>query len=194
MPKPGIKWDCLDIFAPMTTVNVAFTLEPTSLKYCGCCTLDTNTTLYAIDDNRGWTGTTIATNTKRQVLPGDGRYNAGLLMNALGTANTIPGSPNYSGKGYTPSMNQGMLWAYTDCLAKKGPILKSPADKFLVGADPVTGRNQQVDLAWEQLCLATGYELQIAKDDKFTMRIDPSVNWGNGSTGKIAVRNRLHIP
>ena len=30
-----------------------FTLEPTSLKYCGCCTLDTNTTLYAIDDERG---------------------------------------------------------------------------------------------------------------------------------------------
>ena len=87
-----------------------------------------------------------------------------------------------------------MLWAYTDCLAKKGPILKSPADKFLVGADPVTGRNQQVDLAWEQLCLATGYELQIAKDQNFTLRINPSVNWGNGSTGKIAVRNRIHHP
>ena len=87
-----------------------------------------------------------------------------------------PGSPNISGTGYTPNLNYGMLWAYTDCLAKKGPILKSPADKFLVGADPVTGRNQQVDLAWEQLCLATGYELQIAKDQNFTLRIDPSVN------------------
>ena len=75
--------------------------------------------------------------------------------------------------GYTPSLNQGMLWAYTDCLAKKGPILKSPADKFLVGADPVTGRNQQVDLAWEQLCLATGYQLQIAKDADFTTQDQP---------------------
>ena len=78
--------------------------------------------------------------------------------------------------GYTPKAYQGMLWAYTDCLAKKGPILKSPADKFLVGADPVTGRNQQVDLAWEQLCLSTAYQLQIAKDAAFTLRINPSVN------------------
>ena len=69
-----------------------------------------------------------------------------------------------------------MLWAYTDCLAKKGPILKSPADKFLVGADPVTGRNQQIDLSWEQLCLSTGYELQVAKDQNFTLRINPEIN------------------
>ena len=168
------------MFAPLTTTGVMFTLEPTSLKYCGCCTLDTNTTLYAIDDNRGWTGTTVATTTKRQVLPGDGRYNAGLPGQNYG-----PGYINSSAKGYTPSINQGMLWAYTDCLAKKGPILKSPADKFLVGADPVTGRNQQVDLAWEQLCLSVGYELQLAKDQNFTLKIDPSINWGNGATGKI---------
>ncbi len=58
--------------------------------------------------------------------------------------------------GYTPFLRQGMLWAYTDCLAKKGPVLKSPADQFLVGADPVSGRNQQIDLTWEQLCLSTG--------------------------------------
>jgi len=49
MPKPGIGWDCLEIFAPLNTSGVSFTLEPTSLKYCGCCTLDTNTTLYAIE-------------------------------------------------------------------------------------------------------------------------------------------------
>ena len=66
--------------------------------------------------------------------------------------------------GYNPAINQGMLWAYTDCLAKKGPVLRMPADGALVGADPVTGRNQQIDLSWEQLCLSTVYELQIAKD------------------------------
>jgi hypothetical protein len=69
-----------------------------------------------------------------------------------------------------------MLWAYTDCLAKKGPILKSPADQYLVGADPVTGRNQQIDMSWEQLCLATWYQLQIAKDAAFTLRINPAQN------------------
>jgi len=69
-----------------------------------------------------------------------------------------------------------MLWAYTDCLAKKGPVLRTPAEGALVGADPVTGRNQQIDLSWEQLCLSTVYDLQIAKDKAFTLRIDPSVS------------------
>ena len=49
-------------------------------------------------------------------------------------------------------------------------------EKYIAGADPVTGRNEQIDLHWEQLCLATGYELQIAKDKDFTLRINPAVN------------------
>jgi hypothetical protein len=46
LPKPGIVWDYLiaDIDA-----DVAFNAEPYSLKLCGCCSLDTDTTLYAID-------------------------------------------------------------------------------------------------------------------------------------------------
>jgi len=159
MPKPGIWWDCLDIFAPINTVGVLFTLEPTSLKYCGCCTLDTNTTLYAIDDE-SYRGNLA------------GRWN---------NHRNDPAQPwNVLFPGYTPKLRQGMLWAYTDCLAKKGPILKSPADQYLVGADPVTGRNQQVDLSWEQLCLSTVYQLQLAKDAAFTLRINPAMNnqWG----------------
>jgi len=157
MPKPGIEWDCLDIFAPLSTNEIYFTLEPTSLKYCGCCTLDTNTTLYAIDDERGAVAGTVA--------PLDGRWNGHIVTV------THPDSP-----GYTPSLRQGMLWAYTDCLAKKGPILKSPTDQFLIGADPVTGRNQQIDLSWEQLCLSTVYQLQVAKDAAFTLRINPAMS------------------
>jgi len=173
MPKPGILWDCLDIFIPLKTTGVLFTLEPTSLKYCGCCTLDTSTTLYAIDDERGSTdggpfSTPAGDNTMRLNKPGDGRWNAGL---------NSPAKP-----GYTPYLKRGGLWAYTDCLAKKGPILKTPADQYLVGADPVTGRNQQIDLAWEQLCLSTWYQLQVAKDAAFTLRVNPQVN----SAGEIA--------
>jgi len=166
MPKPGIGWDCLDIFAPLNTSNVSFTLEPTSLKYCGCCTLDTNTSLYAIDDERGAVVTTVA--------PLTGRWNMHRL-DAVWVGNT-------AFPGYTPAANQGMLWAYTDCLAKKGPILKSPADKFLIGADPVSGRNQQIDLSWEQLCLSTSYQLQIGKDAAFTLRINPAISNLNNIT------------
>ncbi len=169
IPKPGIAWDCLDIFAPLNTQGVMFTLEPTSLKYCGCCTLDTNTTLYAIDDERGLGALRASGAAAGATLLG--RWNNHLN-------NAVTWNPAFP--GYTPTLRQGMLWAYTDCLAKKGPILKGPADGFLVGADPVTGRNQQIDLSWEQLCLATVYELQIAKDAAFTLRINPAIsNIGN---------------
>ncbi len=53
MPKPGIQWDALMVYAPITAININFTLEPTSLKECGSCSIDTNTTLYAIDDEAG---------------------------------------------------------------------------------------------------------------------------------------------
>jgi hypothetical protein len=179
MPKPGIEWDCLDIFAPLNTTGVMFTLEPTSLKYCGCCSLDTNTTLYAIDDESGNAARFATGSSWNSAAAGNSAARTGRWNNHLNNA-AVRWDPAYP--GYTPTYNQGMLWAYTDCLAKKGPILKSPADKFLIGADPVTGRNQQVDLAWEQLCLATGYELEVAKDPNFTLRINPSIN----SASKIA--------
>ncbi|MDD5312017.1 MAG: hypothetical protein PHO26_03145 [Dehalococcoidia bacterium] len=143
MPKPGVYWDCLDIFSPASQTGVHFTLEPCSLKSCGCCTADTNTALWAIDnESRG---------PAENMLARSGRY----LMDP----------------GYNPAARQGMLWAYTDCLAKKGPALKAPLEGALVGADPVTGRSQQIDLSWEQLCLSTVYQLDIAKDSAFTLRV-----------------------
>jgi len=178
MPKPGIQWDCLDVFAPLCQRDVLFTLEPTSLKYCGCCTLDTNTTLYAIDDERGAVIRTVA--------PLTGRWNAhlpGAFAAGIGTT-----------AGYTPSLTEGRLWAYTDCLAKKGPILKSPADKYLVGADPVSGRNQQVDLSWEQLCLATCYDIQVAKDKDFTLRVAAGFALpGTGGIGGIQANTGSYV-
>ena len=58
-------------------------------------------------------------------------------------------------------------------------------EKYVVGADPVTGRNEQIDLSWEQLCLSTAYELQIAKDKDFTLRVNPAIN----SAGNISALN-----
>ena len=160
MPKPGIYWDCLDVFQPPAQNGVLFTLEPSSLKACGCCSTNTNTTLYAIDNESGliWDGSISLSDNITAILD----------KLVLGKYLEIP--------GYNPPANQGMLWAYTDCLAKKGPVLRMPAEGALVGADPVTGRNQQVDLSWEQLCLSTVYDLQIAKDKEFTLRINPVVS------------------
>ncbi|MCX6005922.1 MAG: hypothetical protein NTZ34_01510, partial [Chloroflexi bacterium] len=162
IPKPGVYWDCLDVFMPPTQNDVHFTLEPSSLKACGCCSTNTNTTLWAIDNQSGLT------------INYDALIGASSLADvvaAIGLKGRYMQSP-----GYNPALGRGMLWAYTDCLAKKGPMLRKPADQALVGADPVTGRNQQIDLSWEQLCLSNAYQLQVAKDKNFTMRIDPEIS------------------
>jgi hypothetical protein len=41
-----------------------------------------------------------------------------------------------------------------------------------VYCDPVTGRNGQVDLKWEQLSLADAYEVEIGKDSWFDLVVD----------------------
>jgi hypothetical protein len=111
-------------------VAPCFTKEPSSLKICGCCTLDTDSTLYAIDNN--------------------GVYARGVT---------------------------GLIWAFTDCLAKRGPALITE-DKTLIGCDPVSGRAQEVNLCWEQLCVASEYDIEIAKDAAFTIKV---VDWATES-------------
>ncbi|MGB8707330.1 MAG: hypothetical protein WCD72_05190, partial [Dehalococcoidia bacterium] len=123
MPKPGIAWDHLSAGFP--TPAPCFTLEPSSLKICGCCTLDTDSTLYAIDNRP---------------------YVAG---------------------------SAGLIWAFTDCMAKRGPALVT-ADKTLIGCDAVSGRSGEVNLCWEQLCVASKYDIEIAKDAAFTIRV---IDW-----------------
>ena len=164
MPKPGVYWDCLDVFRPVSQSGVRFTLEPSSLKACGCCSPNTNTTLYAIDNESGFS------------LDGVSISLSGGIPALLAAWSAVLKGQYLKTPGYDPGKRQGMLWAYTDCLAKKGPALRTPADKALVGADPVTGRNQQIDLSWEQLCLSTVYELQVAKDAAFTLRINPAIS------------------
>jgi len=43
------------------------------------------------------------------------------------------------------------------------------SEDTLIGYDPVSGSNQEVDFTWEQFCLASQYQVQIAKDPGFTL-------------------------
>ncbi|MDD5398312.1 MAG: hypothetical protein PHU70_04440 [Dehalococcoidia bacterium] len=65
------------------------------------------------------------------------------------------------------------IYRFRDNLCKIGPWINGPSE---VGCDPVSGRNDQVDLAWEQLSLTDRYELQLAKDRNFTLRINPEIS------------------
>jgi hypothetical protein len=146
MPKPGIAWDRLTVGLNRAPLPVKFTLEPSSLKACGCCTLDTDTTLYAIDNSAG-----AYSSTDRPVLH----------------------LPLLGGYTLTAKTQQGMVWGFTDCLAKKGPALITE-DKTLIGCDPVSGRAQEVNFCWEQLCVANTYDIEIAKTDAFTIKV---IDW-----------------
>jgi len=137
--KPGIPWDCLNVGTDdFAGIAPCFTLEPSSLKLCGCLTMDTDTVLYAIDND--------------------------LYSCPIWTGSAVVGQQD---------RDDGMLWVFTDCLAKAGPELITE-DELLVGCDPVSGRNQEINLQWEQLCLATGYDIEIAKDSGFTTNV---IDW-----------------
>ena len=40
-----------------------------------------------------------------------------------------------------------------------------------VNVDPVTGRNAEVDLSWQDYCLSSQYQVQIARDPYFTLKV-----------------------
>ena len=44
----------------------------------------------------------------------------------------------------------------------------------LIGCDPVTGRAQEVNLCWEQLCVADRYDIEVAKDPDFSILV---IDW-----------------
>lgn len=45
----------------------------------------------------------------------------------------------------------------------------SPSDNAFISSDPVSGQSGEVDLNWEQLCLSSEYQVQIAKDPGFAI-------------------------
>lgn len=79
-------------------------------------------------------------------------------------------------RNYDWTNKVGCLWAYTDAFAKVGPWSYEPPSDEQIPVDPVTGRASEVNFAWHQLDYAEAYELQIAKDDQFTLQILDSDN------------------
>jgi len=70
----------------------------------------------------------------------------------------------------------GCLWAYTDTLAKVGPWTTSPASGDLIPVDPVSGRANEINFKWRQLSYAWAYELELAKDEEFSLMVMASDN------------------
>ncbi len=65
-------------------------------------------------------------------------------------------------------------------------IEDTTSQKF-VGVDPVTGRNQSMAFEWEQLCLSNMYQVQIAKDSRFTLMVFDTGVYAPSSTTSPAM-------
>jgi len=57
-----------------------------------------------------------------------------------------------------------------------------PPDNTTISSDPVSGQNEEVDLRWEQLCLSSEYQVQIAKDPGFTLIVLDTGSFAPAST------------
>jgi len=86
-----------------------------------------------------------------------------ISSNAYNTLWAIDDTP------YNFTTKQGCLWQFIDSVAKLGPWPTSPAPGSLIGADPATGRSQQIDFKWRPLRDIYSYDLLIAKDVNFTL-------------------------
>ncbi len=70
----------------------------------------------------------------------------------------------------------GCLWSFVDSLARIGPAPTSPPTGSYVGADPVSGRSQQIDFKWRPLSDVIGYDILLAKDVNFTLLLSQVLN------------------
>ena len=93
-------------------------------------------------------------------------------------------------RDYAPATRIGCLWAFTDTLAGHSLWLISPKRDSLIYCDPVTGRNAQVDLKWQQLSLADAYQIEIGKDKWFDLIVLPA----EPSTNPFYVPNDVRYP
>jgi hypothetical protein len=93
-------------------------------------------------------------------------------------ANGTPGLPPKTGTTTTPAAAE-----------------VTPTGETLIGCDPVSGRAQEINLCWEQLCVATGYDIEIAKDKDFNIKVIDWVPEGNaGLPGAELVPTNLLKP
>lgn len=70
---------------------------------------------------------------------------------------------------------------------KSVTVTVGTSEDTLIGRDPVSGRNQEIDFTWEQFCLASQYQVQIAKNPGFTLIVFDSGAFAPASATSPAV-------
>ena len=65
----------------------------------------------------------------------------------------------------------GAVWTFEDCYAKTAPDISSPADGFVVPADPCSCYSVPFTVLWDALCDACSYDIEFAMDEDFDMPV-----------------------
>ena len=77
--------------------------------------------------------------------------------------------------GYNYDMvdyEEGGVWMFEDCYAKKAPEITSPVDGFVVPTSACGCCNVPFFVKWDRLCDACCYEIQFALDEDFTELVE----------------------
>lgn len=61
-----------------------------------------------------------------------------------------------------------LIYAFEDNICRPGPVTLPTGE---IGCDPVSGRAKEVNFCWEQLSLADGYDIEVAKDRGFSIKV-----------------------
>jgi hypothetical protein len=69
---------------------------------------------------------------------------------------------------FTGAALDNIIYRFTDNICKSGV---TTINTGTIGCDPATGRNQEVNFAWEQLSLSERYEISAGKDTGFSKKI-----------------------
>jgi len=65
----------------------------------------------------------------------------------------------------------GSVWTYEDCYAKKAPEITYPADDAVIPADPCSCYSQPFTVLWDAICDACSFDIAFAMDEDFTMPV-----------------------
>lgn len=90
-------------------------------------------------------------------------------VGGVGAQGAVQVCPLYSTTYKITAMNSaGVRSRYITLTVSYGSYSDSSS---IIDCDPVTGRNTSVDMRWEQFCLSSQYQVQIARDPGFTLKI-----------------------
>ena len=111
-----------------------------------------------------------------------------IVLVSLASGCILTASPQETAAPTTPTSNNNDVSTPSaeDAPASINTTTATPPDENLIGSDPVSGQSQEIDLSWQDFCLSSEYQVQIAKDPGFTIIVVDTGAFAPASPGAPA--------